>query len=73
MAERNYYKTNDIVKILGLYRSTVKIYMLEGKIPMCINLEEVKDDKPAGYKWDKVHFDQWKLEVWDKQYKQKSE
>jgi hypothetical protein len=69
--ERNYYKTNDIVQILGLYRSTVKTYMLEGKIPMCINLEEVKADKPAGYKWDKAKFDTWKLEVWDKQYNQK--
>lgn len=71
MIKNEYYNTADLVAMLNKAHPTVINWMFRGKILMCDNLEEVKQDQRIGFKWDKAKFDKWKLEVWDKQNKQK--
>lgn len=71
MTERNYYNTYDLAAMLDISHPTVISWMYRDKIPYCDNIKEVKQDQRIGYKWDKAKFDKWKLDVWNKQNKQK--
>ncbi len=66
MKEVNYFTREEVAEMLGVTIATIKIWMLEKKIPMYDNKAEIQKNPKSGFKWYKGKFLRWKAEVWDK-------